>query len=113
MMPVSYTHLDVYKRQAQNGLDKNGDLLDTINEYSVHFKQAGFDAESMFNMLINGTESGTFSVDKLGDTVKEFFIRAKDGSDSTIGAFQKDVYKRQNLKNPVNPMKKIIPLNVL
>ena len=74
---------------AQNGLDKNGDLLDTINEYSVHFKQAGFDAESMFNMLINGTESGTFSVDKLGDTVKEFFIRAKDGSDSTIGAFQK------------------------
>ena len=24
---------------AQNGLDKNGDLLDSINEYSVHYKQ--------------------------------------------------------------------------
>ena len=65
---------------AQNGLDKNGDLLDTINEYSVHFKQLGFDAEDMFNMLVNGAESGTFSVDKLGDAVKEFGIRVKDGT---------------------------------
>lgn len=65
---------------AQKGLDKNGDLLDTINEYAVHFKQLGFDAEDMFNMLVNGAESGTFSVDKLGDSVKEFGIRVKDGT---------------------------------
>lgn len=65
---------------AQNGLDKNGDLLDTINEYSVHFRQAGFSAEEMFNMLQNGTEAGTFSVDKLGDAVKEFGIRMKNGT---------------------------------
>ena len=65
---------------AQNGLDKNGDLLDTINEYSVHFNQLGIGAEEMFNMLINGAENGTFSVDKLGDAVKEFGIRVKDGT---------------------------------
>lgn len=65
---------------AQNGLDKNGDLLDTINEYSVHFQQLGLDADDMFNMLLNGTEAGTFSVDKLGDAVKEFGIRVKDGT---------------------------------
>lgn len=64
---------------AQQGLDKNGDLLDTINEYSVHFAQVGLDAEDMFNMLENGAESGTFSVDKLGDAVKEFGIKAKAG----------------------------------
>ena len=73
---------------AQNGLDKNGDLLDTINEYSVHFKQLGFDAPAMFEMLVSGAESGTFSVDKLGDAVKEFGIRAKDGSDGTREAFE-------------------------
>lgn len=73
---------------AQKGLDKNGDLLDTINEYGVHFKSLGIDAEGMFNMLVNGAENGTFSVDKLGDAVKEFGIRAKDGSDSTAEAFQ-------------------------
>ena len=72
---------------AQKGLDKNGDLLDTINEYSVHFNNLGLGAEDMFNMLVNGAENGTFSVDKLGDAVKEFGIRAKDGSDSTADAF--------------------------
>lgn len=72
---------------AQNGLDKNGDLLDTINEYAVHFNQLGIDAPTMFNMLVNGAENGTFSVDKLGDAVKEFGIRVKDGSDSTAEAF--------------------------
>lgn len=65
---------------AQSGLDKNGDLLDTINEYAVHFNQLGIDAPTMFNMLTNGAESGTFSVDKLGDAVKEFGIRVKDGT---------------------------------
>lgn len=72
---------------AQKGLDKNGDLLDTINEYSVHFAQLGYDAEDMFNMLVNGAEAGTFSVDKLGDAVKEFGIRVKDGT--ADNAFQK------------------------
>lgn len=65
---------------AQQGLNKNDDLLDTINEYAVHFKQLGFDAEDMFNSLSSGAENGTFSVDKLGDAVKEFGIRVKDGT---------------------------------
>ena len=83
---------------AQNGLDKNGDLLDTINEYSVHFKDAGYSAEEMFNSLINGTEAGTFSVDKLGDAVKEFGIRMRDGSANDaikeLGLNVDDVTKR-------------------
>lgn len=73
---------------AQNGLDKNGDLLDSINEYSVHFKSLGLDAEDMFNSFANGADAGTFSVDKLGDAVKEFGIRVKDESDSTMQAFK-------------------------
>lgn len=73
---------------AQNGLDKNGDLLDTINEYAVHFNSLGLSAEDMFNMLVSGAENGTFSVDKLGDAVKEFSIRAIDGSDATAEGFE-------------------------
>ena len=65
---------------AQNGLNQNGDLLDTVNEYSVQFKNAGYSAEDMFNMLANGVDAGTWSVDKLGDAVKEFNIRASDGT---------------------------------
>lgn len=73
---------------SQNGLDKNGNLLDSINEYSVHFEQLGLSSEDMFNMFSNGAKNGVFDVDKLGDAVKEFGIRAKDGSNTTIEAYQ-------------------------
>lgn len=83
----SETAYNLIAQGAQNGLDKNGDLLDTVNEYSVQFKQLGFNAEEMFNMLANGAAAGTWSVDKLGDAVKEFGVRAKDGSETTTKAF--------------------------
>lgn len=72
---------------SQAGLNKNGDLLDTVNEYSVHYKQLGFSAEEMFNSLQNGTAEGTFSVDKLGDAMKEFGIRTKDTATTTQEGF--------------------------
>ncbi|WP_296152035.1 phage tail tape measure protein [Ruminococcus sp.] len=73
---------------AQNGLNKNGDLLDSINEYSVHYKQQGYSAEEFFNSLENGTAAGTFSVDKLGDAMKEFGIRTKDTATTTQEGFE-------------------------
>lgn len=72
---------------AQNGIDKNGDLLDTVNEYAVHYKQLGYNSEEFFNSLKNGTDAGTFSVDKLGDAMKEFGIRTKDTAKSTDEAY--------------------------
>lgn len=64
---------------AQNGANKNGDLLDTLNEYSVHYKALGLDADQFITSLIKGAEAGSFSIDKVGDAVKEFTIRSKDG----------------------------------
>lgn len=76
----SDTAFSLITQGAQYGLNKNGDLLDIITEYSVQFKDAGYGAEEMFGMLVNGTNAGTWSVDKLGDAVKEFNIRASDGT---------------------------------
>lgn len=73
---------------AQSGLNKNEDLLDTINEYSVHYKNMGVSAEGFLNSLANGTAAGTFSVDKLGDAYKEFGIRVKDTAASTTEGFE-------------------------
>lgn len=72
---------------TQNGLNKNGDLLDTINEYSVHYKQLGYDANEFFNSLDNGSKAGTFSVDKLGDAMKQFGIDSKDTSPTVQEGF--------------------------
>jgi len=57
---------------AQNGLNKQGDLLDILKEYGPHFASLGFSAEEAMNMLVNGAEGGVFSVDQLGDVVHEF-----------------------------------------
>lgn len=72
---------------AQNGADQNGDLLDTLNEYSAQYAALGLSADQFVNGLISGAKAGVFSIDKVGDAVKEFNIRAKDGSKSTTGAF--------------------------
>ncbi len=72
---------------TQSGLDKNGDMLDVINEYSSHYSQQGYSATEFFNSLINGSKAGTFSVDKLGGAMKEFSIRSKDTADSTTESF--------------------------
>lgn len=82
------TSLDLIVRGFQNGLDFSGEFLDSINEYSVQFQSLGFDADDMFNTLIAGAEAGAFNLDKVGDAVKEFNIRAKDGSDTTAEAFE-------------------------
>lgn len=72
---------------AQKGLNRNGDMMDVINEYAVHYRQLGYTAEEFFGSLVNGAESGTFSVDKLGDAMKEFGNKARDSSQTTIDAF--------------------------
>lgn len=72
---------------AQQGLDVNGDMLDTFNEYSVYFKTLGFDAEGMFNVLKAGSDAGAFNLDKVGDAIKEMGIRVKDGSKASNEAF--------------------------
>ncbi|WP_449602458.1 phage tail tape measure protein [Paenibacillus sp. Marseille-Q9583] len=68
---------------AQNGLNKSDELIDTANEYSVYFKTLGYDAEEMFDQFAAGLGAGAFNIDKIGDAVKEFGIRIKDGSTST------------------------------
>ena len=73
---------------AQNGANKNGDLLDTLNEYSVHYKALGLDANAFVDSLVKGAEAGAFSVDKVGDAIKEFTIRSKDGSKTSAEGFE-------------------------
>lgn len=73
---------------AQNNLDYSGELIDSINEYSVQFGKLGFTADDMFNIFQKGADSGAWNLDKVGDAVKEFSIRAIDGSDSTKQGFE-------------------------
>lgn len=73
---------------AQNGANKNGDLLDTLNEYSSQYAALGLSSDQFIDSLISGANEGLWSIDKVGDAVKEFNIRAKDGSKTSREAFE-------------------------
>ena len=82
---------------AQNGLDYSGELIDTINEYSSQFSKLGFTADGMFNLLQSGADSTAWNLDKVGDAIKKFSIRAIDGSDTTVAAFKDLGYNAEEI----------------
>ena len=85
---MSHTEtMGLLAKGAQMGLDKNQNLLDSMNEYAVHFKKIGMSGEDMIKVFAAVGKQGVFDFDKAGDALKEFSIRAIDGSDSTVGAY--------------------------
>jgi phage-related minor tail protein len=64
------------------------DLLDAIDEYGPFFKTIGLSGEEAFSMLVAGAQKGMYGIDKTGDALKEFTIRASDMSTSTKQAFR-------------------------
>lgn len=65
-----------------------GELLEAITEYSVFFDQIGIDGPEAFALLAEGAALGQYGIDKTGDAIKEFGIRAIDASTSTADAFK-------------------------
>lgn len=80
--------LDIITVGFQKGGDYSGELLDTLREYSPQFVKLGLSADEAMNYLITGANNGAFNLDKVGDAMKEFSIRAIDGSNTTIEGFK-------------------------
>lgn len=79
--------LDLITVGFQKTGDTSGDLLDTFNEYSPVMASMGMTAESFTNTLIAGSKGGARNLDVVADSLKEFNIRAKDGSKATAEGF--------------------------
>lgn len=79
--------LDLITTGFQKGGDYSGELIDTLREYSPQFATMGMSAEQMLGILISGAKAGAWNMDKVGDSMKEFNIRAQDGSKTTAEGF--------------------------
>ena len=80
--------LDLIAAGYQNGLNSQGDFLDTLNEYGPYFSQAGMSASDFLEILNSGMDAGAFNTDKVADAVKEFQIRLGDGTfEKNMGSF--------------------------
>lgn len=62
-------------------------ILDAADEYGQFFKNVGFSGPEAFNALTKSAALGEFGIDKTGDAIKEFTIRATDMSTTSVAAF--------------------------
>lgn len=84
-VPSFQEAFDLISLGFAQGLDQNGDYLDTLVEYSSTFPQLGITANGFFNILKSGTESGVFNTDKIADSFKEMLNLTNE----EIAAYQK------------------------
>jgi len=63
-------------------------ILDASNEYATNFAALGFSGEAAFGALVAASANGEIAVDKTGDALKEFTIRATDMSTGSVAAYQ-------------------------
>jgi phage-related minor tail protein len=80
--------LDLITTASQQGLDKSGDLLDTLNEYGTQFRKLGLSGPEALGLISQALKNGARDSDIAADALKEFSIRAVDGSKTTTDAFR-------------------------
>lgn len=79
---------DILIAGFQGGLNSTGEWLDTMREYSPQFAEMGISGQQAFNMIKSASDAGSWSIDKIGDLIKEGHIRMQDMSDASILAYK-------------------------
>lgn len=88
LVPDAKAGFDLIAAGIQGGLDKSEDLLDTINEYSTEFRELGLNGADAFGLLQQAVNAGARDTDTAADALKEFAIRSKDASKTSIDGFK-------------------------
>ncbi|MGW3442168.1 phage tail tape measure protein [Streptomyces sp. NPDC001076] len=81
--------LDILTKGFQSSANKADDLLDTFNEYGTQFRKAGIDGKQAVGLMNQAILAGARDSDIAADAIKEFSIRAVDGSTTTADGFKK------------------------
>jgi hypothetical protein len=79
---------DILTRGEQLGINKSEDLLDTFNEYGTQFRKLGLSAEDSLGLMNQLIRGGARDADTAADAIKEFSIRAVDGSTTSAAGFK-------------------------
>lgn len=64
------------------------DILDAADEYGPFFANLGYSGEEAMGLLVESSEKGMYGIDKTGDALKEFGIRATDLSKTSGDAYE-------------------------
>lgn len=76
-------------------------LTDAVKEYGTFLDSLGFSTEESFGILTDAAGRGEFALDKTGDALKEFGIRATDLSTGSVAAFEAIGLNAEDMANQV------------
>lgn len=88
LAPDATAAFDLIVKGQQAGLNTSEDLLDTLNEYGTQFRKLGLDGPQALGLISQMLKGGARDSDVAADALKEFSIRAIDGSEATGTALQ-------------------------
>ncbi|MFF7290664.1 phage tail tape measure protein [Streptomyces griseorubiginosus] len=80
--------LDTMFRGFQVMGPRADDLADTLNEYSTIFRSLNLPIKTVTGLLAQGMKAGARDTDVVADSLKEFQIRATDGSTTSAAGFK-------------------------
>lgn len=75
------------------------DVLDAVDEYGPFFSNLGISGEKAMGMLVKSSEDGMYGIDKTGDALKEFGIRATDMSKASGEAYKEIGLSQRDMTN--------------
>lgn len=64
------------------------DILDAVDEYGPFMSTLGIKGEEAMGLLVTASEKGMYGIDKTGDALKEFGIRATDMSKASGAGYE-------------------------
>lgn len=80
--------LDLLARGFQQTGDQAGDLLESLSEYSTQFRKLGLSGADAIGLMNQGLSAGARDLDVVADALKEFAIRAADGSKASADGYK-------------------------
>ncbi|TWH08874.1 phage-related minor tail protein, partial [Rhodococcus rhodochrous J45] len=64
-----------------------GELMPIIDEYGGYLTGLGFTGQEAMGIIVNAAQNGAIGMDKMGDALKEFQLKATDMSEGTKAAY--------------------------
>jgi len=79
---------DLIVAATQRGVNKSGDLIDTLEEYPTLFRSLGLNGQQSLGLIAQAMAAGARNADQVADGLKELSIRAIDGSKGAAEAYK-------------------------
>lgn len=88
LAPDAQTALDIITAGLQGNARAGEDLLDTFTEYPALLERLGLKGDVAMGLINQGLDAGARNTDLVADALKEFQIRATDGSATSAAGFE-------------------------